>query len=911
MKPAKHVSVLSHPLTSSPEEPSIKRPLSLSSSPKAKLLHHEVEPMVIRSPPTGEAMVQYALPIPSIKTKRLIAGDEKIKEIIKHLLVVVSNLEKTYGFGFEDGESKKVDSDQEDVSTYESLYETARTKVGKDMKLFVTYCSEFATQIEGTVKEEVTILNSLFKWFQHQVNHVEEISRDQNTSEDFIIGEKASVTFTQIANLIGKLEKLKNYAKHVPKIFQKSIEQEYLLSKKKSYEIIQRQIEEFIKSHSTEEASTDTLETQKAQAAQASKQLKEMINIYDVQSKKLERALQDQDLLEVKYKEMEGNFEELAREKLMLENELKTLKTEIMKKKKGGKVKKKTPSQASKWRIVPEDFLQLQKEADDLKVENKNLKDKLQNALLESDMNKRQLDYVLTQQMEYLLSDSKSKVSSVQMEATTEGSSQEYRPTSAISDFSLLSKSQEVSTIWESPDFDADGEDLLHTSSSQTHIIVLYRKESQDLLPAATSSQGTATSLTSLPLLTEEIAQGDESESFRRMSEIQSSPMEEIVEESLETPIIQTEDSELGSMIKIAKRSTSKVYSSKAHEESHERLVIEKPDTELESQLSSIEMLDTQDEASLENLTSETQKLTPKNKWTVKKRQTFIRKQVVTEIDPYEKLIAKLQESFAKVEIQIQKQPCTTNGKLIDHDEIPDKNLMLEEEKLKFNTQEKLMKQKTEQKKIRTLAFEIQKESVSFQNVLPEKEVLKTKSHSTTEGLKDLLNKKLGNKQKEAAELEDTPESPILLNPSISDIISLFELDKVVENDLEYLRGALEQHLLKCKLQKLPKFISEIGMDQLTGALPRVEMKKEFKTILRSPSLMPKILSLKEKPFKCPNLYIMTTTTKKGINKEMTKIAKLNEHMFELQKNQFIMTFTSEKSLYKVLNVATRKEKEL
>ncbi|KAM4865083.1 coiled-coil domain-containing protein 7-like isoform 2-T6 [Thomomys bottae] len=875
MKPAKHVSVLSHPLTSSPEEPSIKRPLSLSSSPKAKLLHHEVEPMVIRSPPTGEAMVQYALPIPSIKTKRLIAGDEKIKEIIKHLLVVVSNLEKTYGFGFEDGESKKVDSDQEDVSTYESLYETARTKVGKDMKLFVTYCSEFATQIEGTVKEEVTILNSLFKWFQHQVNHVEEISRDQNTSEDFIIGEKASVTFTQIANLIGKLEKLKNYAKHVPKIFQKSIEQEYLLSKKKSYEIIQRQIEEFIKSHSTEEASTDTLETQKAQAAQASKQLKEMINIYDVQSKKLERALQDQDLLEVKYKEMEGNFEELAREKLMLENELKTLKTEIMKKKKGGKVKKKTPSQASKWRIVPEDFLQLQKEADDLKVENKNLKDKLQNALLESDMNKRQLDYVLTQQMEYLLSDSKSKVSSVQMEATTEGSSQEYRPTSAISDFSLLSKSQEVSTIWESPDFDADGEDLLHTSSSQTHIIVLYRKESQDLLPAATSSQGTATSLTSLPLLTEEIAQGDESESFRRMSEIQSSPMEEIVEESLETPIIQTEDSELGSMIKIAKRSTSKVYSSKAHEESHERLVIEKPDTELESQLSSIEMLDTQDEASLENLTSETQKLTPKNKWTVKKRQTFIRKQVVTEIDPYEKLIAKLQESFAKVEIQIQKQPCTTNGKLI------------------------------------ALAFEIQKESVSFQNVLPEKEVLKTKSHSTTEGLKDLLNKKLGNKQKEAAELEDTPESPILLNPSISDIISLFELDKVVENDLEYLRGALEQHLLKCKLQKLPKFISEIGMDQLTGALPRVEMKKEFKTILRSPSLMPKILSLKEKPFKCPNLYIMTTTTKKGINKEMTKIAKLNEHMFELQKNQFIMTFTSEKSLYKVLNVATRKEKEL
>ncbi|XP_012864694.1 PREDICTED: coiled-coil domain-containing protein 7 [Dipodomys ordii] len=220
MKPTKHISTPSHALASAPEVPYMKQLLNLSLSPKArethgaKLIHHKAEPMVIKSPPTGENSMRYALPIPSIQTKRLIAGDEKIKEIIKHLIVVVSRLEETYGFDFENVKSKKADSKQEDLFN----------SVG-NLKSFMTYCSEFTTQLEQSCKEERSI------------------SRDQNFADDLTFDERPALAYSQLGKLIGKLEHLRNYVKHAPKYIQKSIEYENLLAKKKSYESLRQQIE--------------------------------------------------------------------------------------------------------------------------------------------------------------------------------------------------------------------------------------------------------------------------------------------------------------------------------------------------------------------------------------------------------------------------------------------------------------------------------------------------------------------------------------------------------------------------------------------------------------------------------------------------------------------------------------------
>uniref|UniRef100_A0A8C6DQY4 Coiled-coil domain containing 7 n=1 Tax=Moschus moschiferus TaxID=68415 RepID=A0A8C6DQY4_MOSMO len=170
MKPVKHLLTSSSKLVNVPELTSKKGLFNSPLSPKpkekhsAKLVRDKLEPMVLRSPPTGESIVRYALPIPSSKTKELIAEDELIRKITKHLKMVVSNLEETYGYGTQNGEKAVVKPELEELTF----------SVGDDLTSFLICCSQFATQLEAAAKEEHNILESLFKWFQRQVNQMEE-----------------------------------------------------------------------------------------------------------------------------------------------------------------------------------------------------------------------------------------------------------------------------------------------------------------------------------------------------------------------------------------------------------------------------------------------------------------------------------------------------------------------------------------------------------------------------------------------------------------------------------------------------------------------------------------------------------------------------------------------------------------
>jgi vacuolar-type H+-ATPase subunit F/Vma7 len=47
----------------------------------------KIEPMVLKFPLTRESVVPYALPIPSNKTKELLAEDEMIRKMVRYLLV--------------------------------------------------------------------------------------------------------------------------------------------------------------------------------------------------------------------------------------------------------------------------------------------------------------------------------------------------------------------------------------------------------------------------------------------------------------------------------------------------------------------------------------------------------------------------------------------------------------------------------------------------------------------------------------------------------------------------------------------------------------------------------------------------------------------------------------------------------
>lgn len=94
MKPSKYQLSSINKLLSMPQSQCNKKLNSptILSKPKekrsAKVPLEKPEPMVLSSPPTGESIVRFALPIPSSKTKELIAEGESIKKITQRLQMV-------------------------------------------------------------------------------------------------------------------------------------------------------------------------------------------------------------------------------------------------------------------------------------------------------------------------------------------------------------------------------------------------------------------------------------------------------------------------------------------------------------------------------------------------------------------------------------------------------------------------------------------------------------------------------------------------------------------------------------------------------------------------------------------------------------------------------------------------------
>ncbi|XP_008579772.1 PREDICTED: coiled-coil domain-containing protein 7, partial [Galeopterus variegatus] len=426
MKPAKHVLATSNNLANVPELNSKKGLLNLPLSPKPREKHNtksvrdKIEPMVLRSPPKGESVVRYALPILSSKTNDLIPEDEMIRKITKHLKMVVSTLEETYGFNIENGVKPVVKPEDEELSL----------SVGDDMNSFVTFCSQFAAQLEETVKEERNILESLFKWFQRQVNQMEEISKDQTLLEAELPVPDKTVTLStsQIVRCVQKLEELRNRFKQKSAYSLKGVlsiplDKENPPKAVKSYETVEQKIEEFLKTHSTKE-SIDASATEPETPNSMTTRLNAMLKIFEKQSNMLERSLNDQSLLEAKYKQMKTDFELLSEKKLVLENELQKLKDTEKTKPKHDRTKKAVKMEKKKDKgkfedseegmspdkqlKMKEDLLQVQKVARTLEIENKVLQEQLKQALQEVEKAKHQLTYFLNQK-ELLKSEGKTK----------------------------------------------------------------------------------------------------------------------------------------------------------------------------------------------------------------------------------------------------------------------------------------------------------------------------------------------------------------------------------------------------------------------------------------------------------------------------------------------------------------------
>ncbi|XP_008848803.1 coiled-coil domain-containing protein 7 [Nannospalax galili] len=358
MKPARHLSAFSKKLASVPELPYKEGLFNSSPKPKekhgAKSIHNKIEPMVLRSPPTGESIIQYALPIPLSKTRELLAENEMLRRITEQLKMIISTMEESYGVLDEYGEKVAVKHGKEDLSL----------SVGDDMKSFLLWCTEFTAQLEEAIKEECKVLESLFKWFQQQVNQMEEISKDQAVLEtDLPSADKSNLSIAQIVNVIQKFEELKNRLKD----HKTSLQFKYMYLS----------VSGVIKSHSNEE-STNVSETEPESTTSVTYQWNMLMKMFENQATMLEKALNDQDLTEAKYKQMKTDFDLLYMEKSQLENEIQLLKD-------------------------------AEREASTLKMEKKSLQEQLRWALQEAMRSKNQLDHVLQQELEYFKSEERLK----------------------------------------------------------------------------------------------------------------------------------------------------------------------------------------------------------------------------------------------------------------------------------------------------------------------------------------------------------------------------------------------------------------------------------------------------------------------------------------------------------------------
>uniref|UniRef100_Q96M83-5 Isoform 5 of Coiled-coil domain-containing protein 7 n=2 Tax=Hominidae TaxID=9604 RepID=Q96M83-5 len=415
MKPVKHLLTTSNKSANVPALTTKKGLHNLPLSPElkekhnAKLIHDKIEPMVLRSPPTGESILRYALPIPSSKTKNLLPEDEMIGKIIKHLKMVVSTLEETYGHCDQNGEEPFVKHEHEELSL----------SVGDDMNSFLTYCSQFAAQLEEALKEEQNILESLFKWFQWQVNQMEEISKDQTLlqAEPPKPDKTVILNIAEIVRLVQRFEELKNRLKQRSKssvkvMLSKTMDKENRPEAVKSCEALAQKIEEFLEAHSTDEFK-DVSATEPQTAHSMTNRFNAMLKVFENQANMLERAVNDQVLLDAEYKQMQCDFQLLSEEKLVLENELQKLKDKEKTKPTNNRTKKavktvkkkdKGKSEDSEKKMSPEKEFKIKEDLDQvqkvarLEIENKVLQEQLKQALQEAEKAKHQLNYFLNQE---------------------------------------------------------------------------------------------------------------------------------------------------------------------------------------------------------------------------------------------------------------------------------------------------------------------------------------------------------------------------------------------------------------------------------------------------------------------------------------------------------------------------------
>nr|XP_055208958.1 coiled-coil domain-containing protein 7 isoform X22 [Gorilla gorilla gorilla]XP_055208959.1 coiled-coil domain-containing protein 7 isoform X22 [Gorilla gorilla gorilla] len=718
----------------------------------------------------------------------------------------------------------------------------------------------------------------------------------------------------------------------------------------KSCEALAQKIEEFIEAHSTDEFK-DVSATEPQTAHSMTNRFNAMLKVFENQANMLERAVNDQVLLDAEYKQMQRDFQLLSEEKLVLENELQKLKDKEKTKPTNNRTKKavktvkkkdKGKSEDSEKKMSPEKEFKIKEDLDQvqkvarLEIENKVLQEQLKQALQEAEKAKHQLNYFLNQEKKLLKSEGKTETTmlvgnsqtkvkgedskNIPLEKETrkslvsdsggqrtsdkiqeypqitaqsgrliEKSSEKKRSSPAISDLSQILKSQDESAFLESSNEVSVAENQSYKSPSETHdkslTTVSSSKEVQDSLSVGTLAQKNETVISPFilpPVLTESKKADVSEEQLQKMTEEQTYQAAEKSQAHNEVPnerlVVEHQEPLSKTKLQVKKQETSTEQPlTTPDKEPNENLILRHQDSMSKSEMQVKEQrtlkgqrIITHDEEPGKNLVLEHQDSVSKLEMQIEKTKKLPREKRHSTHDEEsgENPMLKHQDSVSKIQVQLEIQE-TSEG---EGRSIPDKNsmfvhqdsvskLQMQEKKkitpgwerrntrivvpnenvISVHQDSKSKLQMQEKKQInsgverhKTFPLEIQKKDISLEHLLPEEKVLLSRSESQTKKLQaKVTSRKIKNEA--ASELPDTAENLPAVYPSISDLIIQFDLNKVVETDIESLRGALGRCLLNDEFKTQSKSFPGPDIEQLTDAFGRDILKDEFKT--RSKSL--------------------------------------------------------------------------
>ncbi|XP_062840442.1 golgin subfamily A member 4 isoform X3 [Anolis carolinensis] len=363
----------------------MKEILAGSSSPGPKKKEkptHEPQPMVIIPTVPTESMAKYTLALPSANKDRMLDEMDMLRNITSNL-----NEKEAY----------------------------------EDMTTFLICCTHLKNQLETALREEKQILESLLKWFEKEVQEMEEISMEQLIPDwEVPVADKTiTANITKLRVRIQRLEDLKGRVQELPKLIQLSAPK---IDKKKPPipsvpKDAKHVIEELAMKHGTEDVMNmvqvfqdDTGQPQTIEVM--NHRMLEIMKVFERQTNKLHRVSNEQEVLEGKLRKIQLEFQMLAEEKEIMEDELQKMKA--TEPDKSGDTRKKTlpkiermkpeekppaapervqtfPTKQKEHQKMKEDLGKAQATIQSLENEKKMLEEKLQKVMEEAGYAKGQL----------------------------------------------------------------------------------------------------------------------------------------------------------------------------------------------------------------------------------------------------------------------------------------------------------------------------------------------------------------------------------------------------------------------------------------------------------------------------------------------------------------------------------------